>query len=1248
MMPTTTEREMAHPLLERLRKLRSRLRALLLLRDGSRIAAWTFATLLIAMVADVDLRLPPQARAIILFGVVALAGVAFYRRVIVAWRYFRDPRALAGHVELQFPEFNDSLLSAVEFLELPPSELSGSAALRDHAIEQATLLAGELDLNEAVPSRKLKRSIFALGVVIVVAIVLGGRYPDQSATAITRLADPYGDHRWPARTTLRVVSPTFFPHHAVRREAFEFRAIVGGRVPERSIVTFWPGNGRPSDQFIALPKPDPATGEALLAFRIDADKLEHDLKIRVRVGDADSGWQAIDVHTPPQLVPFDGRPSPRITLTFPRYTGLPVRELLDGTTSIEVVTGTVVDIRAAVDRPVHATFTAMSPPQRSPVVPALAPLAAANMPEAVGLQLLSESLSPRIPVVTDTERTRIELNFVPRYSGQYLLRLPDDAGFASERLFDIRVDTDPAPRVALGPLLHDDLPGVTVDAELSLRGMIDDPFFGIRQVDIEYRTLPNGQFSSLPWFDTARWTWLHHAASQLMPMPLQVPSSVVQTVSSLRLSQQMTLRQFRRADGSALVEGDILSIRLRATDSDDVTWSKPPGRSETIDVPIVSADQLEAALAKRLTAMRIELLNARDLEVEARRQARALLDSAATAPRLEPAAINALPEVERRQQQIDSLLTEGDAAVASQLDRLADAARRNHLPDSATMRRLTATIEALRQLRTNELNPLRRKFAEAKRDGSSAALTAAETHMRDTVDQLQNMIDRLRADNGVAETRAETRAILNELRRQQNRLAQLQQSLPGDAAGQKPEQLTEAQRAQAERLAAELDLIRERQRGLLDGLETQAAQSTGPDQKTVKEALGQIDRSGLSVQANAAPDHVRNNRLSEAKNSLAEGIRQLEQLLAALGDKPKADDLDRLSKASKAVAKQIDRLIERQEKLQDRIQAARNIADSERRATELRKLAAEQRQIIEETEALRRRNGGTGMADLRDAARAMEENARALERGESPSGDKALDQLDESREAVEQNQQRAEEELERLRRTDLADLLQSLRDRQFAAREENVRLHERVAARGRWDVAAGRGTLPGLIETQLAITREAKQLSDTRFVKEPVFAGVARSAVVAMTETGERLQQHKEDVLDQLDGLVGFDAKMEETRHQAIIGSLDRALYRLDRVIAALKAAPAKAPKAEPKKAAGPKSDMTERADTSLPAAQLRLLHRWQTDLTERTDRFHRDHPDREAWGQADRRVIQLLAGEQAEVAELMNKLVESMKEERP
>jgi len=38
-MPTTTEREMAHPLLERLRKLRSRLRALLLLRDGSRIAA---------------------------------------------------------------------------------------------------------------------------------------------------------------------------------------------------------------------------------------------------------------------------------------------------------------------------------------------------------------------------------------------------------------------------------------------------------------------------------------------------------------------------------------------------------------------------------------------------------------------------------------------------------------------------------------------------------------------------------------------------------------------------------------------------------------------------------------------------------------------------------------------------------------------------------------------------------------------------------------------------------------------------------------------------------------------------------------------------------------------------------------------------------------------------------------------------------------------------------------------------------
>src|SRR5205814_405484 len=70
--------------------------------------------------------------------------------------------------------------------------------------------------------------------------------------------------------------------------------------------------------------------------------------------DAVSGWQAPTVLAPPVLVPRDGRPSPQIQLQFPASTGLPPQDLPDGSTTVEAVTGTVVHVRAACDRPVRA------------------------------------------------------------------------------------------------------------------------------------------------------------------------------------------------------------------------------------------------------------------------------------------------------------------------------------------------------------------------------------------------------------------------------------------------------------------------------------------------------------------------------------------------------------------------------------------------------------------------------------------------------------------------------------------------------------------------------------------------------------------------------------------------------------------------------------------------------------------------------------------------------------------------------
>src|SRR5262245_4995964 len=125
-----------NPLQKRLSALRRRLRQTIVFRGFS----WTIVILLLAAATagalDWRVHLPVLVRVSVLTFTLTGAGYLAYRLLLGPLAARSDDLTLALRVEARHPELNDSLASAVQFLE-HSDEDPGSPALRQAAIKRA-------------------------------------------------------------------------------------------------------------------------------------------------------------------------------------------------------------------------------------------------------------------------------------------------------------------------------------------------------------------------------------------------------------------------------------------------------------------------------------------------------------------------------------------------------------------------------------------------------------------------------------------------------------------------------------------------------------------------------------------------------------------------------------------------------------------------------------------------------------------------------------------------------------------------------------------------------------------------------------------------------------------------------------------------------------------------------------------------------------------------------------------------------
>jgi hypothetical protein len=1097
LLPPPLTREDA--LTRRLDGIAARLRRSIVLRGGSWLIVLT--VLFVGAIALLDSRfqLPALVRALGLVAYLVALPILYRRWISKPLLGTDDPVQIALRVEQAYPEFKDSLASAVQFLNREPGDRTSSPALRKAAIRRASRKAERYEFDRAIDKRWVKRSVLLAMLLSAAAAWFVYSWPDAARTLLMRIVIPFGGTVAPTQTRIEILSPDPLPHRMARGEPLDIRLALRGVIPDRVSVSIQLEGASATEQSYSVIADESQPDTADIMVRIEPTRIPRDFQFRIRANDADTGWQSVSVHPPPVLVPLDGRPSPQIRLDYPAYTDLPPLALPDGSSVIECIAGTRVTIRAATDRPVARAWIGFRPEQpMTRLLPALSALGACSNVAGLGFQMLGQEVWQDVPVSIGDRGTLLEVSFIPRLSGPYAFRFEDDTGLGTTRMFDIRVQPDPPPTVMLErPSAARDSLLVLPDAELTFEAMVDDKQFAIRSVWLEYRTNRGGPPAAFPWFEASLVGKVLPATASMMPgvVPLPPAAALRLRPQELAFASRMSLTKFRHADGSSLSAGDVVTIYVAADDFDDVTGFKEPGRSHEIELLIVAKQDLEAVEQQAQSDLREELMQLHALQRDARTRVQEALHQLRNTGGLRPEDLDKLNRVEQTQQQIRQRINNPEDGLRARLERLRQSAKDNHLPRSATTDRLDDAAAELARLAREEFEPLELDLSTARRpqpnkQSPAAPLGRAEKRQKEVEQTLLSLLERLEPWSGAGEIRGEARSVLSETKRQIEKRSELGAKQPTEVPAEK---LTPEQKAELDRAAVADDRLAERGRQFVekmnrfavekdaaaaakleladkkdadaaakraeamehpDGSPEQKALNRAADElaseaKSSREAAADLKREAdalrnaatvgnseeLKDQLRAAGQFTRQNQTGAASAAQKAAAANLEKMLNAL-EEQQTEDNDRLTRKLNDADRELEDLIEQQERLQKKIEEAQAIKDPAQRKEELEKLSREQEKLEAETRELAEK------LSRNRSERAAEELRRAARqmdqaREELDNGESTLEKLDDALERLDD----AQRELDQTRQKNEEELQREQAAR-FADEIKNLRDRE--------------------------------------------------------------------------------------------------------------------------------------------------------------------------------------------------------------
>ncbi|MCU0704903.1 MAG: hypothetical protein MUF18_13075, partial [Fimbriiglobus sp.] len=922
----------------------------------------------------------------------------------------------------------------------------------------------------------------------------------------------------------------------------------------------------------------------------------------------------------------------------------------------------------------------------------VAPVAAVHPLAVPAVQMLADLSFSDIPV-TVTDGTRLSADFTPRLSGSYLLKFTDDTGLSGTRLLDFRVATDPAPVVRLDrPAVGKDPLHLLPTATTTVRAAATDRLFALKAMSLEYRVGgPDAPVRTLPLVD------LHGIGRPLSGVVGAAAAAGHAKQPSAEAIVSIPVSAFVKPDGTRPTDGDRITLRAAATDFDDVSVLKDPGRSpEEVTILVVSRPTLDTILQQELAKLRPKLLLLREQQRGIRERTEDV-QKAATEGKLTPEDSSKLGQAERDQRGVRNDLTDPAEGMIQAAELLRQTIRMNDVPRSTTTERVEALADNLTRLAERDLDPIEPLIASAKQeadtpkaDARKAAedLRKAVARQKSTESSLDSLLKLLEQWGGAGEVKAEARAIKEQLVKAGERAKAVSEKVE---AGKMVRELSQREKADLEKaaepfdqLAGRADAVIQKAQRLADEKQVKAdelkgkAEAKAADAKAtqgtpaadkhsadaadfaaqaaqaqaeanaLRNAVKDAGNQGLKDDLQASADKLRQNNPAEATTSQSSAAKRLDAIAEALTEK-QPDRAEELKQKGKK-ADEAFKLEQDQEGLKEKVKNAEKIADPTERNEELKKLAAEQdhiqRKAEELLERLTRDRQDASADKLRDSIDAMQKAKEQLEQGIAPNEkeQEALDRLKESVDRLDREQNQEEQKLGREKQRELAEMLKGLRDRLQAADDEAARLHSEVTKKKAWTLPLEK-SLRTVSETLATVGAEVKEFTEKELDPLPVYKRLAGQAAVLVDSATKRFDERMEQIKDASGD--PFDLVVEVAADERSRRPLKTAIRRLNHILDSLAEDPkktgAEAPKpGEPKgqdgdMSTGPQGNPEQKGVP--PLAQLKALRGVQAELNTRTRDFEMAHPDKSKLLDVEREELEELERSQREVAELFEQV---------
>ena len=1157
-----------------------------LVRASAQLFLVFMLPLLTLGLADALWHLPAWLRAVGLVMTLLAAIWTFRRQWWTAWQTRTDPLTVALTLEERYPQLQDTLASAVTFLQRQnPDRLESPQRFSTAVIRAARRWYERTDLQSWIPTGAAWRATWYALIVLAAASVLTLVDSQRAVVALLRFADPYGAHPWPPRTRIEIVEPPVLPTRLARGESWTLVFVVQGFLPEQAEIEIRLATGEQWRESYPL-TPDPVRGNAApVSVHWSGQRFGQSYQFRIRANDCITPWHSVTVVPPPQFLTLQGRPSPQFRVTPPPYTGLSAMDLPDGAAVLEIPVGSLLRVHARCD-------TALSEARmvylgEVPHHTLLTPLR--------GLQVESPSLLPPvltlhhalledIPLQLHDDGTLIHGCFQPAFAGLYAWKLTDNTGLTSTRLLEIRLIPDPSPQVTVvRPHIERDPQWYVPTAQLPLHVLATDPRYGLRRVSLEYSWEGEGVLHTWDLLDLSRLRRTGPALLGFLPF--------AQPLRNYRCEQFLPLQQLRHADGRPPQPGDVLHLRITAWDWDEVTPCKTPGRSSTgtsqansppifsegepsawdFTITIVTADTLLALVQRELVALLPESVRLREQHQEAQEQMQGYVSRPDGSH--EVSNRERLLRVEQRQRQLRGRLEDPHEGLLGRVLRLQSMVQTNALPPSSTTRRLQTIAALLQRLAEHELPTLDNRLRELQEvatgklqqaDLHEERLSAMRQQQRIVHEQLQTLVELLSEWSGAADVRSAARLLQQQVLQQASELQRLSEQIP---PGLPPVQLAAELQAELQRQAARLETAVEQAESLLSRAarlaqtkETEAEQARSAAaiiRHSAGEKLQQAQRltqdspQRAVLQAQAAVEQTLAQERQHQAESSAREAAALRQALQAAQGQATAEDLRQAagSLRNNQQMQAVQRTLQAAERLERLItalteQATDPIPELARwrsAADTLDALGTAQEELYRRSqEAAQHSDPVQRSAELQRLARhqaQIQEQARQLlqrlQRQGPPEARNALqdaiDRMTTAQQALNQGQPAWNDLAQSIQRLDEA------RDLLDAAVETNTPA-ERLVDEKRRQL---RDRLQALLERQRSRIREAQRLHQ-QLLSQRRWTRTLQQSYAALAEDQKQLAEDVRPLGEELRGLPVFEHFIREAA-----GLLSRAAERI-------------------------------------------------------------------------------------------------------